>query len=127
MTAEPARKGAHTPGPWTVKMDIGKLTGGKALCCWIDGNATTIDELDGERVQVMVGELQFGNAGDEANAANARLIAEAPAMKEALRSVIDDGFETYSAGIDGEGIVIEGSTIAMIRAILARIDGEGGE
>ena len=56
--------------------------------------------------------------------ADARLIAEAPAMLEALR----DGAEWLANGGEVEGVFFdEASLLQRFRAILARIDGEAAQ
>ena len=98
--SEPARKGAHTPERWTVEQS---LHSPGAFAIW-DGESTVIGRVWREH--------------------HARLIAEAPAMEEALR--------TLAAEIDDIMTFTNLTTAATearnaARAILARLDGEGGE
>lgn len=93
-----------TPGPWFVQprfLTIYNMSGGTSgLTCAV---ASVLTEHPGM---------------DQANA-NARLIAEAPAMAHQLAGILD-AYESNGLGGDfGDGV----STDA-IRAILARIKGE---
>jgi hypothetical protein len=101
----------HTPGPWV------------AVC--EEGSYGVFVEDDGREIARL-----FDNKGnfpqssfvgtqylyDGQHEANARLIAEAPAMKEALRAFLT--MEGMSDRLAAEG---------QARAILARIDGEAGQ
>ena len=48
-------------------------------------------------------------------------------LLSAAKSVIEDGFETYSAAVDGEALVIEESTIAVLREAIATCERGGDE
>jgi hypothetical protein len=93
----------HTPGPWRLEGPF-------------DERRIEYDYTDasGNRHSGNVG-IVDGKRG-EANEANARLIAEAPAMADALRGLL----EAYDHPL-GELLP---SDVAKARAILARIDGE---
>ena len=93
----------YTPGPWKIK--------------WYDGYST-IGSADGHGwlARVLLRKTKTNNV-DEKDA-NTRLIAEAPAMAEALRPLADDRIITAS---DREALAREA------RAILARIDGNPKE
>lgn len=90
-------KPTHTPGPWTV-----------------DGNRRAIFASDGVLAEVY-GSMSADSRDRETCEANARLIAEAPAMLEALRDV-----EHYlsSMGDMGAKVTLEG-----VRATIARAEG----
>lgn len=101
----------HTPGPWEAnRSDIGVIGISRPLPDWPAGFHDKIAEC------VMV-------RNREENSANARLIAEAPAMLILLAEAIsrvDDLVNTLGKGI------IEVEDLAAwsddVRAILARID-----
>lgn len=87
----------HTPGPWVAEPMIGTPD-----VIWIgnsDGYVAQITREDGI---------------ERCDWADARLIAEAPAMLAALRNLLP----LWSSGIDEPWV-------NDARAILARIDGEG--
>lgn len=71
---------AHTPGPW----DVGERAG-------LIGDELTVENVDGIVICAcwQVGE-DFDGENDDANMrANARLIAAAPMMAEALRGIVE--------------------------------------
>ena len=108
--SEPARKGAHTPGPW----QYGVEGADQPIEIW---------HGDGVRTARFVCEVPQGRNGD--GRANARLIAEAPAMEEdVLRKLV--GAQETAVSTTEFGIMASDLADAA-RAILARIDGEGGE
>lgn len=99
----------HTPGPWFTE----------AATCTIPTTATIAISGPGWGELAAVVTHVEGVSGDEPNAegeANARLIAEAPAMLEALHQYRSDLL--YPPMPDSRE-----RRIAMIDAILARIDG----
>lgn len=101
----------HTPGPWHV--------GGKGNLC-----------IYGEKGWHVADTLNYhASHPKEAAAANARLIAEAPAMLDALRDSTNDLEEwlewaLVNKQIDRRSIVMHRKRIAENRAILARIEGK---
>lgn len=101
----------HTPGPWTVQES-------KTLL-----HVETRDSPAGDGVHVC--------SVPKGKAADANLIAEAPAMLEALREALD-GSELCSEGIrpkpHGEHSAgcSDCQRILRARAILARIENGGG-
>lgn len=95
----------HTPGPW-VSHKAPSVRGGHGF---VIQNAA--------HRGIMVASLFPGSSTDRIESvaeANARLIAEAPAMLEALRDVVSGRW----------GYLIDGDGSGHLRAILARIDGE---
>lgn len=103
----------HTPGPWFTE----------AATCTIPTTATIAISGPGWSELAAVVTHVEGVSGDEPNAegeANARLIAEAPAMLEALRTMCD-AFGHYCAF--GEQSQDEDEALANACTILARIDG----
>jgi len=91
----------HTPGPWTH-------------------DATDIRDADGRTVAWVGwgrGHISMKITLNE-QVANARLIAAAPAMREALRELAEDTC-TYAAKMPGEFA----RRVANARAILAAIEG----
>jgi len=94
----------HTPGPWAYRDS--KIVAINVRPEWADE-----DDVD-ERVCVV--DL-YGAMGGEDTAADARLIAEAPAMEDMLRDVLP-----YIKGSEVLAVVE-----ARIRDILRRIDREG--
>jgi hypothetical protein len=103
-------KGKHTPGPWRLVRLASQMDSRLAAFGIAYGPA-------GNRLAIVDGE---GNAS-LSNAANARLIAEAPAMLEALRQIAR--FDNHA--ITGPGRIQADAMADIARAILARIDGEG--
>lgn len=89
----------HTPGPWIAEDQSGKVP------FWAIYGA--------DHSAIVYGTLR----GPEELAANARLIAEAPAMLEALRKVC----KALNGRIHSNDAL---SAVAECAAILARIDGE---
>lgn len=87
----------HTPGPWHVGMRPGPIVYGP----------------EGEQIANM----HVPMLPAEEHRANARLIAEAPAMLDALRAVL----QVLNHGTENP----HWPHVDTIRAILARIDGEG--
>lgn len=92
--------GKHTPGPWTP---------------WINPDGRKLSEFlqgaDGHLVAEASGIVR----SREENLANARLIAEAPAMYDLLRWMTVPGTKPYDFDAYGE-----------IAAILARVAGKDG-
>lgn len=106
----------HTPGPWSVEPL--ESTGGADMaicapsCGWVvavvqhDPDIQATDNPDSESV-----------VWHNTDLANAHLIAEAPAMLEALRE--------FTGAVDAGTTFADQSVIDLARAILARIDGNG--
>ena len=95
----------HTPGPW------------QAL-----GLGSDLRGANGEPIALI---HVLGSAQRETGEANARLIAEAPAMLAALRALVDQceatsAWDDALAGEDPQML----ADVENARAILARIDGE---
>lgn len=98
----------HTPGPWEVRNG-----------CNVFANAAHAP-LTNDGLIAITGSLSGRDTIDR-DAANARLIAEAPAMLEALRKA-----ERFLEGFEDAGDLLDDpidDDLAEIRAILARIDG----
>lgn len=91
----------HTPGPWIVYGAPGNV--------WAPFD------------QKNVANAYIADRGRETQSANARLIAEAPAMLAALRETLRD--LDAVTGIDDHGSDTIGCIENRIRAILSRIDG----
>lgn len=98
-------KTKHTPGPWAQEWHEAHVDG-----CTRPALQARI--VAGPRNMTVVA-CPFGN-GEENWKANARLIAQAPAMFDVLVKLAGNG------GCDAEGL---GWAIADARAILAAIDG----
>ena len=95
----------HTPGTWEAQWST--RTNGGPKQGWHVFNRETVD-VDG-----IVCDLADGNEAE----ANARLIAEAPAMLDALRWVSD----FLAVKLDqGQACILEDE----VNAILSRIDGD---
>ena len=91
----------HTPGPWIVYGAPGNV--------WAPFD------------QKNLANAYIADRDRETQAANARLIAEAPAMLEALRETLRD--LDAVTGVDDHGSDTIGCMENRIRAILSRIDG----
>lgn len=103
----PARV-SHTPGPW------------KITCCmdyWVEHSQPITEADDGFRGVAHLGDVSWPNSVERQQEweANARLIAEAPAMYEALKRSADllDEMVEWTGNYE---------LTAEIRAILARIE-----
>lgn len=94
----------HTPGPCKAR-DYFVMHGNSII-----GEAIRVGDSDSQTQEAK---------------ANAALWAEAPAMLEALRDVVDRlSHPIYKAGVQvGESAVIPQRDCDALRAILARIDG----
>jgi len=93
----------HTPGPWE-KATIGIGTNSKQVV-WLGENT-------GKQVQVI---------GTERDHANARLIAQSPAMYEMCKL-----FEECMETIDGKDGYDASYELAKVREVLAKVDGGEG-
>lgn len=87
----------HTPGPWHIGAD-GRIV--YDVDGWAVSNAVTFHGRHSERDAF----------------SNARLIAEAPAMLEALKNLLEDALALGIADSDISGSALEA------RAIIARIE-----
>lgn len=98
----------HTPGPWIVQENGGPEDGYNVL----DARDRYIAFVDtsGEMIS------------DEQAHANARLIAEAPAMRAALVTLVDE--RDRAALADDPAYLMIDRAIEAARALLARIDGD---
>lgn len=90
----------HTPGPWTY----GRVRLGQGFAEWI---VTAIHHERGRSNVLIAGDTQNHTPSDEAEA-NARLIAAAPDLLEAVRDMISDHGDLSEA------------TLAFARAALAK-------
>ncbi len=97
----------HTPAPWRAD---------EWDCVWIG------DEDHALLVANCRNSVMADRVSQEQAPANARLIAEAPAMLSELRN-IQNGIETRA--ITSEHDETFATAAHRIRALLARIDGEG--
>ena len=118
---EPARKGAHTPGPW------GAFIKGSTIAIFRarkDGEPRR-RRRSGRMIEVISWtgfEGSDDSIGVPEQAANARLIAEAPAMEEDVLRKLVEAFNRDEDLADRAAVVATAAWAA--RAILARIDGE---
>lgn len=98
----------HTPGPWEARGWSIKYPGNGVRVCVVDQADKALK--------------QFGDYDEDMAVckANARLIAAAPELLEALRNLLADA---ESLGIDDS--TVSGSAIEA-RAALAKANGEGG-
>ena len=83
----------HTPGPWSFS---------------IRGSSPKVADTEGKAVCMVT---------PRKNAWNAHVIAEAPAMLEALRALLFD--------CEAHGLTDSDAHLREARAVLARIDGAG--
>lgn len=106
----------HTPGPWTAKFGPGA-----------GGGYQGVDGPKGERVALCDEDTRMGVFTREANA---RLIAAAPDLLEALRSLLSasaDAIRYVPADGSEERDLCDAAGDAMIfaRAAIARAEGRG--
>jgi len=107
-------KQTHTPGPWTCKVGVSAP--------FVDQEKRTI------RPHYVLNQEQGGHyrpqvvTEDEANA-NARLIAAAPEMREALAALFEHCAMVHKYWGDGCNQQQADAAIKQARALLARIDG----
>lgn len=87
----------HTPGKWTTKIRQ-------------PGTMLTVENENGEYVCSLLG-------GDEHKQENARLIASAPKMLEALKSLIE--WESIMGGFDSERWTEARAAIAQAEGVQA--------
>ena len=107
---------AWTPGPWTYQMTISS-----------SGPVPQVQTVpvgpDGGRYSTLICTLSRTGEKSGTREANARLIAAAPEMAEALRELLEDEWRmSPDWGPQSEREPI----LAKARALLARINGEGG-
>ena len=98
----------HTPGPWRIKSDpmhFDTLT-------TVEGGAIGVRKPFGVQMIVQVG----GDSDFQEAEANARLIAAAPELLEALKEII--------AAADGDGWNQLDASFATARAAIAKAEGE---
>ncbi len=101
----------HTPGPWL--WSASPTSGEKSL---LGSNGAAVIEASAYEG------MSFGFAGDETYAtqnANARLIAAAPELYEALRGIVADA-DLYDD--EGHLQVVHPDSVAKARAALAKVD-----
>lgn len=110
----------HTPGPWSVESQGDPYDDEDMVTRTVIGK----DMGGGREVAIVT----TGSYDDETEEANARLIAAAPAMCDALREIFayGDGYGLHNpphryAGTTGEG---HAACREIARAALALIDGE---
>lgn len=98
----------HTPGPWTTDF---KLYGGQYNVGPVTQPNMTVARVNGR---------------DGEQEANARLIAEAPAMLEAIKELVAEHDERnrMDCELPGHGGYADTGGIVLARAILARIEGQ---
>jgi hypothetical protein len=114
----------HTPGPWEVMNATDVFTRLGAEC----GDGRCADSKDGWQVaDCSVGITFVGDEGQSLTLnecrANARLIAAAPDMLEALRLVDRDERVEY-IGTGTYTITVDGRDLIAIRAAIAKAQGE---
>jgi hypothetical protein len=105
----------HTPGPWQIKSDYEPLS--------VVGNVDGPD--NGQYRYTPICEVEPTLFPDE-NAANARLIAEAPELLAALRSAALDIEETYEMLAGGHTPIISigaWGRLDRMRKLLAKATG----
>lgn len=102
-------RAAHTPGPWIARR----------------GTIGTTQYHIAEMMPSAYADMPPGFAPAEEQEANGRLIAEAPAMLEALRAAqsIEDDMVRIGSMLTAEHEQRSIAAAEMRRAILARIDG----
>lgn len=102
----------HTPGPWET-------------CYWLDDEFSVAQDSPAfTRVCVMSYVVKKGNAPNEEMDANARLIAAAPELLEALQSLI--AVEPTASGCKAFELMVTGKDMDRARAAIAKATG-GGE
>lgn len=121
-------KGEHTPGPWYVRdfresymRELGWAGPSIDRILITNKSGAEIVESGGENC--VIARIQFDNRPEslgEGNLADARLIAAAPDMLEALRLFIAEHDNTY----DGEPLSVEmGRFITKARYAIAKAEG----
>lgn len=105
---------SHTPGPWKVDKEgfiWGRCPGG----CRMEVSDFPVAEIRG------TGHLQYRPDGEDMQAANARLIAAAPELYEALEELFD--MMISNKVNNGEGV----RRLLMATDVLAKARGDEGE
>ena len=111
---------SHTPGPWKVDED-GFVWG----CCPGPAFMKTAHFLVAE-VRGW-GYLQYRADGEQVQAANARLIAAAPEMYEALEELRDKVWRIIDLHRDSEARAEANMALERANAALAKVRGDEGE
>lgn len=107
----------HTKGTWTVSHSLGLPVVVKGGVMREHAQGQSQDQL------FMVNSPQDDNGGEDAWHANARLIAAAPELLEALESLVDDGMFGYI--LDEKGSFPEAEALIIkARAAIAKARGE---
>ena len=110
---------AHTPGPW----GLAQYAKGAALPIPFIEHKTIAVFSDGAR-QGDVAYMQHGLWGDDQALANARLIAAAPELLEALQELVAEWDARHAAEDHRSGYTLDTAGIAMARAAIAKATGE---
>lgn len=108
----------HTPGPWKV-FDYGEYPGIDS--CTEPRRAIVVYSDDDDEPCGVCGETK------EERIANARLIAAAPDMLEALKAAIDCRMVPFTTAAEGGASKYSRQVIVadMIRAAIAKAEGKG--
>lgn len=113
----------HTPGPWLVHYERDAFDSAQSILKVTQGNS--YDHPQGPLSLASVNVAAFAPHTDEA-LANARLIAAAPQMLEALRAALEAMGDTYDAR-DAAGTEGEQLRDQIAEAIAAATGEEDGE
>lgn len=117
---------AHTPGPWIGVDEDGKFNSKHEWSAEHESAASSTSApvwADGKVVALVVSASNRFSWDDSELAANARLIAAAPELLEALIAAVkySDAMHRAQAHIDGETVDYE--TFAPWRAVIAKATG----
>jgi hypothetical protein len=104
----------HTPGPWDVERDE-QLEKGEVVGVWLN---------IGSRHRYIIGTDGLSCQGPE-DEANARLIAAAPDMYDALKAAIASGMVPVSSVSEGGAVKYSAQVQAadLVRAAIAKAEG----
>ncbi len=113
MTSPIPTEGGHTPGPWEV---CGQFV------------RTPFRHGEPGAAGLMIADVRFGIWPPEQHEANARLIAAAPALLEALRVLVPTNIGTPPASVpDGQILPVDMTVGELRKAIAALLQATGGE